>query len=408
MAIPANNADVAFYSQLLKGNMAKGIANLERIMQNPQTAEEFANNLGAAQTIFGVGDQNSRELLEVVSKHGWADRTATTWLNTFFDWTYEGLQKMVDDPVAVEAIKSDEMAQAVFAMGAVASGLGSDKIITLDWADSKNISVTVDVQLTSNTGDMLAYEGNNAPYRFAYKAFEEEEFTALTLPGAVRYWTPNATFIQGNILFLSQAAPFSVAKKLKGSLSVVEIPLLSTPTAAVALTGIGTTGDYILTDNGDQSRRYYLAKDSVTPVTITMPNSTSVWSVMVAPNNDVMFYQTNAPFVHRLMRYGTTTLVPITMPDAAARWTPLGSAVGDWLFCQVRYKNMIKRKIIETVEEFDEKGLRTRRTITETVEEDDTPQLIYQTVPVYVGSKPYWWEPTWGGTGSPMPQWCCQ
>ena len=41
---------------------------------------------------------------------------------------------------------------------------------------------------------------------------------------------------------------------------------------------------------------------------------------------------------------------------------------------------MIKRKIIETVEEFDEKGLRTRRTITETVEEDDTPQLIYQTV----------------------------
>lgn len=46
---------------------------------------------------------------------------------------------------------------------------------------------------------------------------------------------------------------------------------------------------------------------------------------------------------------------------------------------------MIKRKVIETVEEFDANGKLTRKVTTETTEDDDSPQRDYVTIP-YVSS----------------------
>lgn len=50
---------------------------------------------------------------------------------------------------------------------------------------------------------------------------------------------------------------------------------------------------------------------------------------------------------------------------------------------------MIKRRIIETIEEYDDKGALKSRTTTETLEDDDTPQYGYATHPV-LEPVPWW------------------
>lgn len=58
--------------------------------------------------------------------------------------------------------------------------------------------------------------------------------------------------------------------------------------------------------------------------------------------------------------------------------------------------NLIKRKTIETVEEYDDNGVLKNRTITETTEDDDSPQRDYVTIPYDPsGTGVPWWAHTY-------------
>ena len=120
MAIPTSNTTVAYYAQLLKGNYAKGVANLEFIMQSPATAQDLLNTPEVLPVIYGVNDRNSAALIKVMQKYGHGDVTLLSFLNTLLGTDYETLSALASSPEGMSAVIASLPATNAFASSAAA------------------------------------------------------------------------------------------------------------------------------------------------------------------------------------------------------------------------------------------------------------------------------------------------
>ena len=111
MNIQRNIMDVAFWAGYLKGNWAKGVTNLEYIMQTPSTARTFIENRHGLQLVYGVVDRNSQQLIEVLAQYGWEEQAITTYLNHLMNWNF----------VDTNAIAASSMAMATIATNTTAA-----------------------------------------------------------------------------------------------------------------------------------------------------------------------------------------------------------------------------------------------------------------------------------------------
>ena len=109
-AISMNNRDVVFWAAYLKGNWRKGITNLEYIMQNPETAQEFLDNGRGLQLIYGITDRNSAALIAVIEKYGYADPAITQYFNMSFGWNYVDMADIAASSTAMAAVAASSTA----------------------------------------------------------------------------------------------------------------------------------------------------------------------------------------------------------------------------------------------------------------------------------------------------------
>jgi hypothetical protein len=125
MAVLSSNRDVAFYQQLLTGNLDKGVRNFADILGAPQSAADFFANASGLQVVYGNA-RNAPLLQEVISQFNYDSTALAKYAALLLGLNpadYEDAAALFSDETAAGLLPSNQRAARLLLNNAVTNAL---------------------------------------------------------------------------------------------------------------------------------------------------------------------------------------------------------------------------------------------------------------------------------------------